>query len=140
MPLSAVRGSVLPLFRRESWLHIETQLGGRLPYPCVEAEHREITDRGSPGERRGKVDRIERADRLPGERPPGSVDYGGAEPHQMPAGCDAAQRSPARRRLSFGDFAEGNGSNQYSIALDQRELRRDDYLSVLQQGPNASTY
>ena len=72
--------------------------------------------------------RIERSNRLAWEWLTRALDDLWSDPQHMPVGRRRHQVGPPVGRFSFRQLAERDRTPEYTVAFDQRQIRRDDDL------------
>ena len=79
------------------------------------------------------MDGVERADRVAGERLPRAFDDLFRDPQHVPVGRSRGKVRAAVGGIGLGEFVERQCPQQDTVALDQRQVGRDDEVGLAEQ-------
>ena len=79
------------------------------------------------------MDRVQRTDRIPGERLAGAVDDLGSDVEHVPVRGDGGEMRPPVGGFSLRQLAQGGRPMEDAIALDERQVRRQHDCRVRQR-------
>ena len=126
-----------PLIRR---LDFEAKRPGVRADAVIDTQDDDVRRSGLRSERAREVQRVEGPHGLLGKGRARAIDRVRPEPQQYPVCRDRAQFGTALGGLDFRDFSERGRPNEHAIALDERQVGRDDdlgRLETLQHFPGA---